>query len=66
MLHEKSQSVDDLKIFINEVEIQFDRKVKIIRSDRCGKYHGRYNESGQNLGIFANTQCLICYNKIML
>jgi GAG-pre-integrase domain len=33
LLHEKSQSVDALKIFVTEVERQLERKVKIIRYD---------------------------------
>jgi len=33
LLHEKSQSVNALEVYINEVERQLDRKVKIIRSD---------------------------------
>ena len=46
LLHEKSQSVNALKVYINEVERQLDRKVKIVRSDRGGEYYGRYDESG--------------------
>jgi hypothetical protein len=52
-LHEKSQSVDALKIFITEVERQLERKVKIIRSDRGGEYYGKNDESGQKPGPFA-------------
>ena len=36
LLHEKSQSVDALEIYLNEVERQLDRNVKVFRSDRCG------------------------------
>ncbi|KAL2246808.1 UNVERIFIED_CONTAM: Retrovirus-related Pol polyprotein from transposon TNT 1-94 [Sesamum indicum] len=53
LLPDKSQSVDILEVFINEVERQLDRKVKIVRSDRSGEYYGRYNETGQNPGPFA-------------
>jgi hypothetical protein len=52
-LHEKSQSVDALKIFITEVERQLERKVKIIRSDRGGEYYGKNDESGQKPSPFA-------------
>ena len=47
LLHEKSQSVDSLEVYITEVERQLDRKVKIIRSDRGGEYYGKYDETGQ-------------------
>lgn len=53
LLHDKSQSVDALEVYIKEVERQLDKKVKIIRSDRGGEYYGKYNESGQCPGPFA-------------
>ncbi|KAL0544331.1 hypothetical protein IC582_019444 [Cucumis melo] len=53
LLHEKSQEIDALKVFINEVERQLDRKVKILRSDRGGEYYGKYDENGQCPGPFA-------------
>ena len=53
MLHDKSQSVNVVEIYINEVERQLGKKVKIIRSDRGGEYYGRYDESGQRPGPFA-------------
>ena len=53
LLHEKSQSVNALEVYINEVERQLDKKVKIVRSDRGGEYYGRYDESGQHPGPFA-------------
>ena len=34
LLHEKSQAVDALEIYLNEVERQLDKKVKVVRSDR--------------------------------
>jgi len=37
--------VDVLETFINEVETQLDRKVKVVRSDRGGEYYGKFNES---------------------
>ena len=53
LLHDKSQSVNALEIYIKEVERQLDKKVKIIRSDRGGEYYGKYDESGQCPGPFA-------------
>jgi len=53
LLHEKSQTVNALEIYLNEVERQLDRKVKIIRSDRGDEYYERYDETGQHLGPFA-------------
>ena len=53
LLHEKSQLVDVLEVFINEVEKQLDRKVKIIRSDRDGEYYEKYDETGQRPDPFA-------------
>ena len=53
LLHEKSQAVSALEIFINEVERQLDKNVKIVRSDRGGEYYGSYDEKGQHPGPFA-------------
>jgi len=52
LLHEKSQVVDALKIYLNEVERQLDRKVRVVRSNRGGEYYGRYDETGLHLGSF--------------
>ena len=35
------------------MERQLDRKVKIVRLDKGGKYYGKYDESGQHPGPFA-------------
>ena len=53
LLHERSQSVASLKVFINEVERQLDKKVKIVKSDRGGEYYGKCDETGQCPGPFA-------------
>jgi len=45
--------VNTLEVYINEVERQLDRKVKIARSDKGGEYYRRYDESGQHPGLFA-------------
>ena len=47
LLHEKSQPVDILEVFINEVKRQLDRKVEVIRTNRGGEYYGKFNERGQ-------------------
>ena len=49
LLHEKSQAVDVLEIYLNEVESQLDRKVKVIRFNKGGEY-GRFDETGQHPG----------------
>ena len=53
LIHEKSQAVDILEVYITEVKRQLDRKVKIVRSDRGGEYYGKYDESSQNPSPFA-------------
>ncbi|GJV78730.1 retrovirus-related pol polyprotein from transposon TNT 1-94 [Tanacetum coccineum] len=53
LLHEKSQCINALEVFVNKVERQLDRKVNIERSDIGGEYYGKYDESGQCLGPFA-------------
>ena len=46
-MHEKSQSIDTLGVFINESERQLDKNMKIVKSDRGGEYYGKYDETGQ-------------------
>ncbi|CAD5164600.1 unnamed protein product [Musa acuminata subsp. malaccensis] len=46
-------AIDTLEVYINEVERQLDRKVKIVRSDIGGEFYGRYDGYGQNIGPFA-------------
>ena len=53
LLHEKSWSVDVPEMFINEVERQLDRKVKVVRSDRGGEYYEKFNESEHHKDSFA-------------
>jgi len=53
LLHEKSQSVNALEVYINEVERKLDKKVKIVRFERGGEYYERYDESGQHPSSFA-------------
>jgi len=67
LLHKKSQAVDALEIYLNEVERQLDRKVKIIRFDRGDEYYRRYNETEQQLGPFAKLlhKCGICAQYTM-
>jgi len=45
--------VNALEVYINEVERQLDRKVKIVRSARGGEYYGKYDESAQHPGPVA-------------
>ncbi|WVZ06864.1 hypothetical protein V8G54_020210 [Vigna mungo] len=47
------RKVNALEVFINKVERQLDRKVKVVRSDRGGEYYGKTDESGQCPGPFA-------------
>ena len=53
LLHEKSQSVDAQEVFINEVERNLDKNVKIVKFDRGGEYYGKYDETRQCPGPFA-------------
>ena len=52
LLHVKSQDVNALEIFINEVKKQLDKNEKIVRSDRGDEYYGSYDEKGQHPSLF--------------
>ena len=80
MLHEKSQPIDALEVFINEVERQLDKKVKMVMFDKGHGYYKKHNETRQCPGQFAKflekrgIYCLIhnarytttklCYKKV--
>ncbi|KAJ9671559.1 hypothetical protein PVL29_025321 [Vitis rotundifolia] len=48
-----SHALDAFKVFKAEVEKQYGKQIKIVRSDRGGEYYGRYLEDGQSPGPFA-------------
>ncbi|KAL6337882.1 hypothetical protein AAG906_002347 [Vitis piasezkii] len=41
-------TLDAFKVFKAEVEKQYGKQIKIVRSDRGGEYYGRYLEDGQS------------------
>ena len=53
ILHNKHEALDAFKVFKAEVEKQYGKQIKIVRSDRGGEYYGRYLEDGQSPGPFA-------------
>ncbi|RVX15691.1 Retrovirus-related Pol polyprotein from transposon TNT 1-94 [Vitis vinifera] len=53
ILHNKNEALDAFKVFKAEVEKQYGKQIKIVRSDRGGEYYGRYLEDGQPPGPFA-------------
>ena len=52
MLHNKSEALEAFKVFKDEVEKQCEKQIRIVRTDRGGKYYGRYTEDGQAQGPF--------------
>ena len=53
LLYKKFEALDAFKVFKAEVEKQKEKKIKIIRSDKGGKYYGRYTKKGQQADPFA-------------
>ena len=53
MLCSKDKALEAFKVFKAEVEKQCRMQIKIVRSNRGGKYYGRYTENGQAPGPFA-------------
>ncbi|XP_008385535.1 uncharacterized protein [Malus domestica] len=50
---EKSEALECFNLYKLEVEKQLEKHIKIVRSDRGGKYFGRYSKTGQHKGPFA-------------
>jgi hypothetical protein len=46
LLHDKSQVIDALEVFVNKFKKQINRKVKVVSSNKNCKYYERYNETG--------------------
>ncbi|RVW85345.1 Retrovirus-related Pol polyprotein from transposon TNT 1-94 [Vitis vinifera] len=53
ILHNKHEALDAFKVFKAEIEKQYGKQIKIVRSDRGGEYYGRYLEDGQSPRPFA-------------
>ena len=54
LIREKAQVLDTFKSFKSEVELQLNKRIKGVRSDRGGEYYGRSDGSGeQRPGPFA-------------
>ncbi|KAK9734067.1 hypothetical protein RND81_04G112500 [Saponaria officinalis] len=45
LIHEKSESLDMFKAFKVEVELQLNKRIKVVRCDRGCEYYGRYDGS---------------------
>ena len=52
-IKKRSEALDKFKIFKDELENQHNLKIKVVRSDRRGKYYGRHTPYGQVSGPFA-------------
>ena len=53
MLHNKNEALYAFKVFKAEVEKQYGKQIKIMRTNRGGEYYGRYTKDGQAPGLFA-------------
>ena len=45
LIHEKSDFLEAFKAFKARVELQQGKRIKVVHSDRCGEYYGRYDET---------------------
>ena len=53
LIREKSKYLEAFKAFKAKVELQQRKMIKVVHSDICGEYYGRYDEMGRNPGPFA-------------
>ena len=49
----KSDALEMFKVFRIEVEKQLGKVIKIVRSNKGGKYYGKHGDAGQQKGPFA-------------
>ena len=52
LIHEKFDSLNVFKAFKAKRELRLGKHIKVVKSDRGGKYYGRYDEIRWNLGPF--------------
>ena len=52
LLHSKDEALNVFNVFKAKVELQCRKQIKVVRSDRCGEYYGRYTMSGQTPSSF--------------
>jgi hypothetical protein len=56
LLRSKDEALEMLKYYKNKVENQLDKKIKVIRSDKCGKYEASFDKfCSQNEIIYQTT-----------
>ena len=53
LLRSKDEVLDAFKVFKAEVENQYGKHIKIVRSNKGGEYYGKYTENEQAPGAFA-------------
>ena len=44
LLKSKDEAIDKFVLYKNEVENQLNKKIKVLRSDRCGEYESPFGE----------------------
>ena len=52
-MYDKNEAINVFKVFKAEVEKQYGKQIKVVRSDRGVEYYGRYTEDGHAHGPFA-------------
>jgi len=75
LLYDKNEALDAFKIYKVEVEKQLGKQIKIVRSDRGGKYLvGTLKKDNyrvhlrvfyRNMALLLNTQCQAHYHKMV-
>jgi len=53
LLRSKDEPLDGFEVFKDEVELQWGKQIKIVRSDRGGESYGRYTMNGEAHGPLA-------------
>jgi len=54
LLHSKDETLDAFDVFKATIELQCEKQLKIVRSNRGGEYNGRYT-----MGLLPNILCLV-------
>ena len=58
LVEKKYEALDAFILYKNEVENQLSKKIKVLRSDRCGEYESPFEEFCDQHGIMHQTTAL--------
>ena len=64
LLKSKDETIEKFVLYKNEVENQFNKKIKVLSSDRGGEYESSFVDFMLNMRLYMKSQHLIFLNPM--